>query len=146
MCDSHGLMVGYIKPSLVVSSTVGLYRLLKHSATAWTFLPAQTLNLEKLYALRGDIVATQINLTKLIKYIAVDAGSYCSKSGTYSDQISVHFGSVSQNVLKSDLKKSRICPMKTFLTDVRFGSKVGQIGPKWDKSSMMKRPFTSMGR
>ena len=31
------------------------------------------------------------------------------KSGTFSDQISVHFGSASQNVLKSDLKKSRIC-------------------------------------
>ena len=30
-----------------------------------------------------------------------------NKSGTFSDQISVHF---SQNVLKSDLKKSWICP------------------------------------
>ena len=28
------------------------------------------------------------------------------KSGTFSDQISVHFGSMSQNVLKSNLKKS----------------------------------------
>ena len=33
------------------------------------------------------------------------------KSGTYSDQISVHFGSPSQNVLKSDLNKSRIRPI-----------------------------------
>ena len=33
------------------------------------------------------------------------------KSGTFSDQISVHFGSQSQNVLISDLKKSRICPI-----------------------------------
>ena len=32
------------------------------------------------------------------------------KSVTFSDQISVHFGSESQNVLKSDLKKSRIFP------------------------------------
>ena len=32
------------------------------------------------------------------------------KSGTFSDEISVHFGSPSQNVLKSHLKKSRICP------------------------------------
>ena len=32
------------------------------------------------------------------------------KSGTFSDQISVHFGAPRQNVLKSDLKKSRICP------------------------------------
>ena len=31
------------------------------------------------------------------------------KSGTFSDQISVHFGSPSQNVLKSDLKKCWIC-------------------------------------
>ena len=33
------------------------------------------------------------------------------KSGTFSDQISVHFGAQRQNVLKSDLKKSRICPI-----------------------------------
>ena len=33
------------------------------------------------------------------------------KSGTFSDQISVHFGALRQNVLKSDLKKSRICPI-----------------------------------
>ena len=30
----------------------------------------------------------------------------CDKSGTFSDQISVHFGSESQNVLKYDLKNS----------------------------------------
>ena len=35
-------------------------------------------------------------------------GPKWDKSETFSDQISVHFG-VSQNVLKSDLKKSRIC-------------------------------------
>ena len=29
----------------------------------------------------------------------------------FSDQISVHFGSTSQNERKSDLKKSRICPI-----------------------------------
>ena len=34
-----------------------------------------------------------------------------SKSGTFSDQISVYFGSPSQNVLKFVLKKSRICPI-----------------------------------
>ena len=33
------------------------------------------------------------------------------KSGPFSDQISVHFGAVRQNVLKSDLNKSRICPI-----------------------------------
>ena len=33
------------------------------------------------------------------------------KSGTFADQISVHFGSPSQNVLKSDLKKSGIRPI-----------------------------------
>ena len=32
------------------------------------------------------------------------------KSMTFSGQISVYFGSMRQNVLKSDLKKSRICP------------------------------------
>ena len=33
------------------------------------------------------------------------------KSGTFLDQISVHFGSASQNVLKSDLKKFQIFPI-----------------------------------
>ena len=33
-----------------------------------------------------------------------------NKSKTFSDQISVHFESASQSVLKSDVKKSRICP------------------------------------
>ena len=33
------------------------------------------------------------------------------KSGAFSHQISVQFGSASQIVLKSDLRKSRICPI-----------------------------------
>ena len=33
------------------------------------------------------------------------------KFWTFSDHISVHFGSLSQNVLKYDQKKSRICPI-----------------------------------
>ena len=37
-------------------------------------------------------------------------GTKWEKSGTFSDHFSVHFGSRSQNVLKFDLKKSRICP------------------------------------
>ena len=40
------------------------------------------------------------------------------KSGTFSDQISVHSGSPTQNVLKSDLKKwwiSRICGLSDIL-------------------------------
>ena len=37
-------------------------------------------------------------------------GAKWDKFGTFSDQILVHFGSMSQNVLKSDQKKSRICP------------------------------------
>ena len=41
--------------------------------------------------------------------ISVDFSRY--ESGSFSDQILVHFGSASQNVLKSDLKKSRICPI-----------------------------------
>ena len=41
------------------------------------------------------------------------------KSGIFSDQILVHFGSASQNVLKSDLKKSRIfVPFVTNLSDL----------------------------
>ena len=32
------------------------------------------------------------------------------KASTFQDQISVHFGSPSQNVLKYDLEKSQICP------------------------------------
>ena len=42
-----------------------------------------------------------------------DLGSKCvrsDKSGTFSDHILVHFGSGSQNVLKSDLEKSRNFP------------------------------------
>ena len=35
-------------------------------------------------------------------------GPKWEKSGTFSDQISVHFGALRQNVLKSDLKKFRI--------------------------------------
>ena len=38
-------------------------------------------------------------------------GPKWDKSGTFSDQIPVHFGSSSQSVLKSDLKKSWICPI-----------------------------------
>ena len=37
-------------------------------------------------------------------------GPKWDKSGTFSDQISEHFGATRQNVLKSDLKKSRIYP------------------------------------
>jgi len=35
------------------------------------------------------------------------------KSGIFHIQISVYFGSPSQNVLKSDLKKSRICSLSS---------------------------------
>ena len=38
-------------------------------------------------------------------------GPKCDKSRTFSSQISVHFGSMSQNELKSDLKMSRIYPI-----------------------------------
>ena len=44
------------------------------------------------------------------------------KSGTFSDQISVHFGAVRQNVPKSDLKKSRILPIS------------GQFDPLWGQT------------
>ena len=33
------------------------------------------------------------------------------KSGSFSDQILVYFGSPRENVLESDLKKFRICPI-----------------------------------
>ena len=39
------------------------------------------------------------------------------KSGTVADQISVHFGSVSQNVLKSDLRQSRFVTFGANLTN-----------------------------
>ena len=35
----------------------------------------------------------------------------CDKSGTFLDQISVHFGLTSRHVLKSDITKFRICPI-----------------------------------
>ena len=38
-------------------------------------------------------------------------GPKLDKSVTFPDQISEHFGAVRQNVLKSDRKKSRICPI-----------------------------------
>ena len=44
------------------------------------------------------------------------------KSGTFSDRISVHFGAPRQNVLKFDLKKSRICPIWAN-NDTYFGAK-----------------------
>ena len=45
------------------------------------------------------------------------------KSGTFSDQISVHFGALRQNVPKSDLKKSQIFPILG-----QFDPLLGQIG------------------
>ena len=48
-------------------------------------------------------------------HISVHFGSLnwplMGKSGNFSEQISVHFGSLNQNVLKSNLKKYRICPI-----------------------------------
>ena len=38
-------------------------------------------------------------------------GNNWDKSGTFSDQISVQFGSASQNVLKYDIYKPLICPI-----------------------------------
>ena len=38
-------------------------------------------------------------------------GPKSDKSGTFSEQTSVHFGLLSKNVLKSDLKKYQICPI-----------------------------------
>ena len=38
-------------------------------------------------------------------------GTKCDKSGTFSDQFSVHFGSPSHNEQKTDLKKSQLCPI-----------------------------------
>ena len=43
-------------------------------------------------------------------------GPKWDKSGTFSDQISVHFGSPSQNVLNYDLKKSYTCTIRANLT------------------------------
>ena len=43
-------------------------------------------------------------------------GSKWDKYSTFSDQISVHFGSRSQNVLKSDLKKVIVVPFEVNLT------------------------------
>ena len=52
------------------------------------------------------------------------------KSVTFSNQISVHFvAKLTHFGLQSDMTASGVqC------SDGRFGSKVGQIGPKWDKS------------
>ena len=42
------------------------------------------------------------------KWVRLAPNGTIDKSGTFSDQVSVHFGSASQNVLKPDLKKTRI--------------------------------------
>ena len=49
-------------------------------------------------------------------------GPKWDKSGPFSDQIWVYFGALWQNVLKSDLKKSRICPIW------------GQSDPLWSQT------------
>ena len=46
-------------------------------------------------------------------------GSKLDKYVTFSDPISVHFGSPSENVLKSDLKKSRIYHIWAYLIHFR---------------------------
>ena len=54
----------------------------------------------------------------VIRFIdkVVQIGPKRDKPRTFSDQISVHFGSPSQNILKSDLKMSQICPFRANLT------------------------------
>ena len=54
------------------------------------------------------------------------------KSGTFSDQISVHFGSVSQNVLKSDLKKSQICPIWGLKNQFEVNSIIPEVTRVWN--------------
>ena len=61
-------------------------------------------------------------------------------SDTFSDQISVHFGSARQFVLKSDLKKYCISPIFVQYDPrgVWFGSKLGPIGSKLEKYVNLK--------
>ena len=47
-------------------------------------------------------------------------GLKSDKSATFSEQISVHFGSVSQNVLKSDMKNPGFVPFGANLTHFGF--------------------------
>ena len=69
-------------------------------------------------------------------------GPKWDKSGIFSDQVSVYFASVSQNVLKLILKKSHICPILgqskpiwmpnlKSLTLWRVPKQAGHIGKKW---------------
>ena len=54
-------------------------------------------------------------------------------SGTFSDQISVHFGSVSQNVLKPDIKTGQSL--------VPFGANLTEFGAIYDIiSGLMQSP------
>ena len=50
------------------------------------------------------------------------------KCGTFSDQISIHFASASQDVLKYDLKKSQICPVWANLTHFGPKSDIPEMG------------------
>ena len=50
-------------------------------------------------------------------------GPKWEKSGSFLDQISVHFDAPHQNVLKSDLKKSRIRPIVIKLTNLERNQK-----------------------
>ena len=59
-------------------------------------------------------------------------GPKWDKSKTFLDQISVHFGSPSQNELKSDLKKSQICLIWGYsdqlVSEISHGCDVDSIG------------------
>ena len=53
----------------------------------------------------SDAVVLEFCLTRF-EHKMGQIGRKWDESGTFSDQISVHFGAMRQNVLKSDLKKS----------------------------------------
>ena len=72
------------------------------------------------YIFKSDMWDFYISIIKYICIIYRDVwfgfkgsqiGPKLDKSVTFSDQISIYFGSLSQNVLNSDLRKSRICPI-----------------------------------
>ena len=70
-------------------------------------------------------------------------GSKKEKSGFFSNQISVHFGSASQNLLKSDPKKSRIFgePKCTEMKFFPFGTNLAHAWSKSDTTAQFLHPY-----
>ena len=90
-CNAHLLMFSFVHHFLFAPLLPSLYL---------------CFSLLSLFAISSDSIRN-VRFGLKVSHI----GPKWDKSGAFSDQISLHFGSQSQNVLKIDLKKSRNCPI-----------------------------------